>query len=58
MDKIEFDAEVRQTKSKKLITNDIEYSVNLTGNNPHILNLGLIPADSTVHVTIIINYYK
>lgn len=49
-DKIEFLAEVREVKSKKLITNDIEYSVKLTGSSPKILELGLLPAETILKV--------
>jgi len=55
MEEISFEAEVRSAKSKKLITNDIEYSVTLTGSSPSILQLGHIPGDTTIQVTVKIN---
>lgn len=50
--KIEFIAEVREVKSKKLITNDLEYKVVFNSDNPIILELARIPADQLVKVTV------
>jgi hypothetical protein len=52
MDSIKFQAEVRKVQSKKLVTNDIEYSVTLTGTNPNILALGTIDAETLVNVEV------
>lgn len=52
MDDISFTAEVRSTKSKKLITNDMEYTVTLSGSDPKILSLGYIPGETTIEVNI------
>lgn len=49
---IQFTAEVREVKSKKLITNDIEFTVKLNTDNQEVLKLALIPADKTILVTI------
>ena len=49
---IEFTAEIREVKSRKLITNDIEYTVKLNTENPIILELAKIPADQLVKVKI------
>lgn len=45
-------AEIREVKSKKLVSNDIEYSVRMSGESKEILKLGEIPADVVVKVTI------
>ena len=52
MDDIQFDAEVRQVKSKKLVSNDIEYSVVLTTSDPRLLQLAMLPSDITISVNI------
>lgn len=49
---IEFLAEVREVKSKKLVTNDIEYTVKLNTNEQSILELAKLPADQLVKVKI------
>lgn len=48
----EFSAEIKEVKSKKLVSNDIEYSIRLTTNNPNILSLAVVPADSLIKVII------
>lgn len=49
---IEFIAEIREVKSKKLVSNDLEFSVRLSGESSEILKLGEIPPDQVVKVTI------
>lgn len=49
---IQFFAEVREVKSKKLITNDIEYTVKLNTDSEFALDLGKLPADTLLKVTI------
>ena len=49
---ISFIAEIKEVKSKKTASMDIEYSIRLTTDNPTTLSLGEIPADQTVTVSI------
>ena len=49
---MEFFAELREVKSKKLITGDIEYKITLTTDNAQVLDLGKIPADTLFKVNI------
>lgn len=49
---MKFKAEIKEVKSRKLITNDIEYSLKLTTSDPQILGLGAIPADEILDVDI------
>lgn len=48
----EFMAEVIEVKSKKLVSLDVEYRVILRGDNPAILELGRLPADTMLKVII------
>jgi len=50
--KIEFSAEIREVKSKKLISNDIEYKVTFNSSDPVVLDLGKIEADRVVKVSV------
>jgi hypothetical protein len=52
MGEIEFEAEIREVKSRKLITNDIEYSVRFNTADPIVLELGRLEGDRTVKVKI------
>ena len=55
---MEFIAEIREVKSKKLITNDIEFTVKLNTSDPAILELAKIPADQLIKVVIEIDDIK
>ena len=48
----EFTAEIKEIKTKKLQSLDLEYSIKLTTNNPAILSLGAYPADKLIKVII------
>lgn len=50
--KIDFQAEIREVKSKKLITNDIEFTCRFNSDNPIVLDLGKIEADRVVKVSV------
>ncbi|MEK9207805.1 MAG: hypothetical protein AAB922_04935 [Patescibacteria group bacterium] len=47
-----FLAEVREVKSKKLITNDIEFTLKVNTNDPSILELAKFPADTMIKVSV------
>lgn len=47
-----FKAEIKQVQSRKLVTNDIEYKVVLTTNNPEVLSLGAISPETLVKVEV------
>lgn len=49
---IEFNAEVIKVESKKLISNDIEYSVKLITNEQSVLELAKLPAEQMIKVKI------
>lgn len=49
---IEFLAEVREVKSKKLVTNDIEYTVKFNTNEQSVLELAKLPADQLIRVSV------
>lgn len=48
----QFIAEIKEVKSRKLVSGDIEYSVRLVGESKEILKLGEIAADQVVKVSI------
>ena len=48
----EFKKNDREVKSKKLITNDIEYTVKLNTNEQSVLELAKLPADQLIKVSI------
>lgn len=52
---IEFNAEIREVKSKKLVSLDNEISVRLSTNELPALDLAKIPPDKTIKVKIEIN---
>lgn len=53
MDKaIAFAAEIREVKSRKLITNDIEYTIKFNTIDQIVLDLAKIPADQLVKVIV------
>ena len=52
MDSLNFVAEVKQVKSRKMASLDVVYSVTLETNNPDVLSLGTINGDQTVSVEI------
>jgi hypothetical protein len=47
-----FDAEIRQVQSRKLVSNDIEYKVVLTTNDPTVLALGTMSPETIVKVEV------
>jgi hypothetical protein len=49
---MQFEAEIKTTGSRKLVSNDIEYKVVFTSNNPEVLTLGAIDPQTTVKVTV------
>jgi hypothetical protein len=49
---MKFEAEIKQIKSRKTASLDIEYTVTLTTNNPEVLSLGAISPDQLVKVEI------
>lgn len=51
-DNIKFIAQVQEVKSKKTVSMDIEYRLVLITDDPTILSLGLIQAQSNVNVEI------
>jgi hypothetical protein len=51
-DSIKFIAQVQEVKSKKTVSLDIEYRLVLVTDDPTILSLGLIQAQSNVNVEI------
>ena len=50
--KVDFVAEIKEVKSKKLASNDISYRVILETNDPAVLNLGALDADMLVDVSV------
>jgi hypothetical protein len=49
---INFIAQVQEVKSKKTMSQDIEYKLTLITDDPTILSLGLIQAQTNVVVTV------
>lgn len=49
---INFIAQVQEVKSKKTMSQDIEYKLTLITDDPTILSLGLIQAQTNVLVTV------
>jgi len=47
-----FDAEIKQVKSRKTASLDIEYTVQLVTNDPNVLSLGAMSPDQTVKVEV------
>ena len=47
-----FLAEIRKVESRKLITNDTEAKVVFTSNDTSVLDLGKLPPDQIVRVTV------
>ena len=47
-----FEAEIKQVQARKLVSNDIEYKIVLTTNNPEVLGLGALSPESLVSVEI------
>lgn len=52
---MEFIAEIKSTKQLKRASLDNEYQLLLVTDNPLILDLGKLPSDKTVKVTVDIN---
>ena len=50
--KIEFVAEIREVKSRKLISNDVEFTCKFNSSDPVVLDLGKIEADRVVKVSV------
>jgi len=48
--KMKFEMEIKEVKSKKTISNDMEYSIRLTTGDHNLLSLGAIPPNQTVLV--------
>ncbi len=49
---MEFEAEIKEVKSKKLASLDLEYRVVFTTNNPEVLSLGAVSPESLVTVKV------
>lgn len=49
---ISFIAEIKEIKTKKLPSLDMEYSLRIVTNDQNLLELGKIPADKLIKVTI------
>ena len=49
---MKFLAEIKEVKSKKLVSSDVEISVRLVTDNIDVLDLGKIPSDRAVRVEI------
>lgn len=52
MDPIKFIAEIREVKSKKLVSNDKEITVVLNTSDLGALQLAMIDSDTTIKVTV------
>ena len=52
MDKLVFNAEIKETKAKKTASLDISYRLVFDTENPSVLALGALPADKILKVTI------
>ena len=49
---MKFEAEIKEVKSKKLASLDIEYRVVFTTNDPTVLSLGAVSPESMVTVEV------
>lgn len=49
---MKFQAEIKQVKSRKTASLDIEYTVTLTTNNPEVLSLGAVSPETLVNVEV------
>lgn len=49
---MKFEAEIKQVQSRKLVSNDIEYKIVLTTNNPEVLGLGALNPETLVTVEV------
>lgn len=49
---LEFEAEIKQVAMKKLVSNDVGFTVVLHTEDQGVLALGTVDADATVHVTV------
>jgi hypothetical protein len=49
---LKFDAEIKEVKSKKLASLDLEYRVIFTTNNPEVLSLGAVSPETMVTVEV------
>lgn len=49
---MDFEAEIIRTSQRKLASTDNQYEVVLRTENPLILDLGKLPSDKTVKVTV------
>jgi hypothetical protein len=47
-----FQAEIKQIKSRKTASLDLEYTVTLITNNPEVLSLGAISPETLVNVEV------
>lgn len=52
MSELEFEAEIKETKQVKLVSQDNQYSLRLVTDDPKILSLGALPSDITVKVVV------
>lgn len=52
MDKLEFNAEVKQVVAKKLASLDVSYNVVLNTDNASVLALGALSGDSIIKITV------
>lgn len=50
--KVTFPAEIRRVQSRKLISNDVEYTAVFTTYDGSVLNLGTIAGDVEVLITV------
>jgi hypothetical protein len=49
---MKFEAEIKEVKSKKTVSLDLEYRVVLVTNDPTVLSLGAIDPSSTISVEV------
>lgn len=49
---MDFKAEIKNTSQRKLVSGDNQYTITFGTNNPLILDLGKLKADSVVKVTV------
>lgn len=49
---MEFKAEIIRTSQRKLVSNDNQYEIVLRTDNPQILDLGKLDADSLIKVSV------
>jgi hypothetical protein len=52
MNKLRFNAEVKEVKSKKLASLDVGYTVILYTDEPSVLSLGTLDGDAMLKVTV------